>query len=105
MPYSKSIQICNSCGFSGTGNFCSNCGQNYKIKRITLQRLIHDIFHFLAHLDKGFAYTVKQMVVAPGKMQRQYTDGERSKHQKPFSMFFICVTIAALSRYWVYSHY
>ncbi|MDQ3277071.1 MAG: hypothetical protein M3Q06_02015 [Bacteroidota bacterium] len=36
-------------------------------------------------------------------MQRSYIEGERSLHQKPFSMFFICATFAALSRYMVYN--
>lgn len=34
-------------------------------------------------------------------MQRQFIDGDRARHQKPFSMFFICATVAALSRYWI----
>jgi hypothetical protein len=34
-------------------------------------------------------------------MQRQYIEGQRSKHQKPFSMFFICASITALVRYWI----
>jgi len=103
MPGSKNIQICKSCGFAGKEKYCCYCGQIYQIKRITLQGLLHDVFHLFTHLDKGFGYTIKQLVLAPGSMQRTYIDGERSKHQKPFSMFFICLTIAALSRYWVYS--
>jgi hypothetical protein len=103
MPHSENIETCKSCGFPGVENYCSRCGQAYQIKRITLKGLLHDVFHLFTHLDKGFGYTIKQLVVAPGSMQRKYLDGERSKHQKPFSMFFICLTIAALSRYWVYS--
>jgi hypothetical protein len=103
MPQSNSVRLCKSCGFSGKENYCARCGQVYQTKRITLQGLLHDVFHFFTHLDKGFGYTLKQLIVAPGHMQREYIGGERSKHQKPFSMFFICVTIAALSRYWVYS--
>lgn len=34
-------------------------------------------------------------------MQRKYIEGDRAAHQKPFSMFFICATIAGLSRYWI----
>lgn len=35
-------------------------------------------------------------------MQREYIDGDRARHQKPFALFFICATIAGLSRYWIY---
>jgi hypothetical protein len=34
-------------------------------------------------------------------MQREYIEGVRIKYQKPFSMFFLCATIAALAIYWV----
>lgn len=95
------VQVCKSCGFSGTGLYCSQCGQPFKAKRITLLGLLHDVFHLFTHLDKGFLYTLKQLIVAPGRMQRSYVEGERGRHQKPFSMFFICATVSALTRYWV----
>lgn len=103
MTDSDNINICKSCGFSGSGNYCTNCGQSFKIKRITLPGLLHDILHFFIHMEKGFGYTLKQLIIAPGQMQRTYVEGKRSVHQKPFSMFFICATILAIIRYWIFS--
>ena len=103
MTGSNEIQVCKSCGFSGEENYCSRCGQPFKTKRISLPGLFHDIFHLFTHLDRGFGYTLKKLIIAPGHMQRSYIEGERNKHQKPFSMFFICATVAALSRYWIFS--
>lgn len=40
-------------------------------------------------------------MLEPGTMQRRYLEGVRNQHQKPFSMFFICATIAALALYWI----
>jgi hypothetical protein len=96
------LPLCRNCGSAGTGKFCSQCGQPYIVKRISLQSLLHDAFHLFTHFDKGFAYTLKALVLAPGHMQRSYIEGERSRHQKPFSMFFLCATVAALSRYWIF---
>lgn len=103
MTGSDDIKICKSCGFSGTGNYCNNCGQSLKIKRISIPGLLHDVLHFFTHLEKGFGYTLKQLTIAPGHMQRSYLEGKRSIYQKPFSMFFICATITALTRYWILS--
>lgn len=103
MPDPDDIKICKSCGFSGPGNYCNNCGQSFIIKRVSIPGLIHDILHFFTHLEKGFGYTLKQLIIAPGHMQRTYLEGKRSIHQKPFSMFFICATITALTRYWILS--
>ncbi|MBV9989479.1 MAG: DUF3667 domain-containing protein [Chitinophagaceae bacterium] len=96
------IQHCKNCGTDGSGNYCSHCGQSYKTSRISLPVLLHDVFHFFTHLEKGFGYTLKQLVVAPGTMQRRYLEGYRGRHQKPFSMFFICASIAALGRYLIF---
>jgi len=63
--------------------------------------MLHEVFHFFTHLDKGFLFTLKQLIRYPGKMQREYINGLRAKHQKPFSMFFICATVAGLSLYTV----
>lgn len=92
---------CKSCGKEGTGKFCSACGQSYSVKRITLSTILHDVFHFFTHLEKGFGYTLRQLCVAPGAMQREYVEGVRSRHQKPFSMFFICASANAVARYWI----
>jgi len=93
------IEICKSCGNTGSGSYCSACGQSYITKRITLRGLLHDVFHFFTHIEKGFGYTLKQLIVAPGTMQRLYIEGVRSRHQKPFSMFILCATINAVVRF------
>ena len=102
MQINEPARICKSCGSSVIENYCGQCGVPYQVKRISMAGLLHDIFHFFTHLDKGIGYTIKMLIKAPGHMQRQYIEGDRARHQKPFSMFFICATIAALSRYWIY---
>ncbi|HEU4473153.1 MAG TPA: DUF3667 domain-containing protein [Flavisolibacter sp.] len=92
---------CRLCGETVTRTYCPNCGQKLSAKRITLPDLLHEVFHFFTHLDKGFPYTLKQLVKATGRMQKEYLEGDRSRHQKPFSMFFISATLSALVYYWV----
>ena len=87
MQHNEPARLCKSCGSSVIGNYCGECGMPYQVKRISMGGLLHDIFHLFTHLDKGFGYTVKMLIKAPGHMQRQYIEGERAKHQKPFSMF------------------
>jgi hypothetical protein len=101
MKNPDTIKKCKACGFSGIGNFCSNCGQPFVSKRISLASLFYDVFHLFTKFETGFFYTLKQLVIAPGHMQRAYLGGDRQKYQKPFSMFFICATFSALCRYWL----
>lgn len=93
--------ICKNCGNAGTGNYCSLCGEKYRAEKITLGSLIHQVFHLFTHFDKGFAFTVKQLAKHPGQMQREYIDGIRSKHQKPFAFFFVCGTLCGLAFYFI----
>ncbi|MGC4038991.1 MAG: DUF3667 domain-containing protein [Chitinophagaceae bacterium] len=94
-------KACRRCGETIEGKYCSNCGEAVTAKRITIHNLLHDVFHFFTHLDKGFGFTVKQLLLSPGTMQRRFIEGDRSRYQKPFSMFFICATIDAVLRYWI----
>lgn len=101
MQTNEAIRYCKSCGKAGTGKFCGSCGQSYDVKRITVKGLLHDVFHFFTHLEKGFGYTLKRLVTAPGTMQREYVEGNRHRYQKPFSMFFVCLTFNGLLRYFI----
>jgi len=92
---------CLNCGLESNGKFCPNCGQQLEIHRINLPHLMHEILHTFTHLEKGFLYTLKTLIIDPGEMQRLYLEGYRFRHQKPFSMFFICATVSALALYWV----
>jgi hypothetical protein len=92
---------CKYCQASGAGNFCHSCGQKFKTERLSLGSIFHEVFHFFTHLDHGFPYTLKRLLKTPGKMQKEYIEGSRLKYQKPFSMYFLCGTIAALTIYWV----
>ncbi len=93
--------ICKQCGAHGSGKFCNHCGQQYAVKKITLKGILHEVFHFFTHLEKGFPYTLRKLITNPGEMQREYIEGQRVKHQKPFSMYFLSVTITALLYYWI----
>lgn len=103
MRASRPVHKCKSCGFSGTGNYCNQCGQSFKTKRISIKELLRELFRFFTHAEKGFLYTLKQLIIAPGRMQLTYIEGKRNIHQKPFSMFLMCATITALFRYWIFN--
>lgn len=96
---SKQGHICKNCGYEGVGNYCATCGEKYRAAKITLPSMVHQVVHFFTHVDRGFGYTVKELATHPGEMQREYIDGLRSRHQKPFSFFFVCGTICGLAFY------
>ena len=93
---------CQNCGREGELVYCSNCGQPLEAKRINMPHLLHEVSHTFWHLEKGFLYTLKELAINPGKMQRKYLAGLRLKYQKPFPLFAISGTFCALALFLIY---
>jgi hypothetical protein len=87
---------CKNCNKNFHGNFCPNCGQAAKVTNINAQYFLHDIPHSIFHVDKGFWYTLKWMFTNPGKTLKEYLEGKRVQHFKPFAFVVIMSTIATL---------
>lgn len=86
-------KTCKNCNHPVEGNYCSNCGQTAKTGRIDTHYLVHEFAHGVLHVDKGIFYTMKELFVRPGVTIRDYLDGKRIKHFKPFSYLFLLATI------------
>jgi hypothetical protein len=88
--------ICKNCAHHYKGNFCPNCGQSVKVEPIGVKYFLHDIPHSIFHIDKGFFYTLKCMFTNPGKAIKEYLEGKRIQHFRPFAFVIIMSTICTL---------
>lgn len=93
-------KYCQNCNSELNGNFCSQCGQSSKTHRINFHFLWHDMQHGLLHIDKGIAYTIKELFTRPGHSIRDFLDGKRVQHFKPTSLVLLLAGI-----YGLLSHY
>jgi len=98
----KESHTCKACGHEGAGKYCSQCGQPYELKKISLKSFFLEIIQSFTNVEKGFWYTFKQLVLRPGHMQWEYIHKNRTSYQKPFSFMLICATAAALVRFWIF---
>ncbi len=80
--------LCPNCNDEIIKNFCSNCGQK-KFKRIDKKYIWEEIQYTTIHTNKGLLYTLKNLVVNPGKTARQFIDGCRVNHYKPILLVFL----------------
>lgn len=85
---------CQNCNEIITASFCGNCGQK-KYKRIDRKYVSDEIQYTFLHTNKGFLYSVKNIIKNPGKTARDFIDGNRVNHYKPILLGFVLSGISA----------
>jgi hypothetical protein len=80
---------CKNCSTEFNSKFCPECGHAASIKRINGHYIIHEIEHVL-HFERGILFTIKELIVNPGKNIKEYLSENRSRLVKP--IIFIILT-------------
>jgi hypothetical protein len=80
---------CRNCNALINDNFCGNCGEPILLKRVDSHYILHEIQHIL-HFEKGILYTIKELLIRPGKNIKEFITHNRNRLVKP--ILFIIVT-------------
>lgn len=80
---------CRNCGNVFEGNYCNICGQAAQTGEINASFVIDDLKHGLMHLDGGILHSARELFTRPGYSIRDYIEGKRIKHYRPFSMLLV----------------
>lgn len=80
-------EICKNCSTEIQLNFCGNCGQK-KAKRIDRNYIKDELQYTVLHMNKGFFFSIKQILKAPGRTAREFLEGNRVNHYKPILLVF-----------------
>ena len=91
--------ICKHCGSEVNGDYCSNCGYPKEVKRITSSYLLGEIGSVL-NLDKGIFFTIRELLLRPGKSIRKYVEEDRKYLISPIVFIIICSLIYTLLQRW-----
>ena len=90
-------QVCPNCGFTASGNYCSNCGQQTRLHKDTFWGLIRHFTAHYFHYDSKFWRTLKALVVSPGKLTVAYQHKKRQSYIAPISLYiFISIVFFLL---------
>ncbi len=92
MSTQAEVTYCNHCKSKLQGNFCAECGQPKTLKRIDRKQVLEEIGN-LINLKKGFLYTVKEVLIRPGKTIRRFISEDRRKLVKPIPFTIFCMLI------------
>lgn len=72
------------------GKHCFHCGQKViRAEDKRLKHLVTEFFHHFTHLDGKFLATLKRILLKPGKVTRDITEGITVPHFKLSAMFVI----------------
>lgn len=87
---------CINCNNKVNSKFCPDCGQPAELKRIDGHYIIHEIEHVL-HFEKGIFYTIKELLIRPGKSVREFISENRNRLVKPIIFIIVTSLIYSLS--------
>jgi hypothetical protein len=95
-PMSQEGHDCPTCGTHFEGNYCPRCGQSARIGRYSFKKA------FLLFLDvwglgnRGMFRTIRDLILRPGYMIRDYLKGMQMAYFPPFKMFFLLTALSLL---------
>ena len=90
---------CKNCNTAVSQNYCPNCGQPAQLKRIDRHYIIHEINHLL-HFEKGILFTIRELLLRPGKSVRSFLLENRSRLVKPVLFIIVTSLIYSLVNHW-----
>ena len=95
-PLSEQQHECTTCGTHYQGNYCPRCGQSAKIGRYSFKNA------FLLFLDvwglgnRGMFRSIRDLLIRPGYMIRDYLGGMQMAYFPPFKMYFLLFALTLL---------
>lgn len=86
----NSAHQCANCGASAEKSYCPECGQSTHLHH-SLLHLIEELLHGLLHFDTKAWRTIPALMLQPGKLTRNYIDGQRTKYVSPLALFLFLI--------------
>jgi Protein of unknown function (DUF3667) len=82
--------------------FCPACGQPTSAHRIDWHFLGHELEHSVLHMDRGIFYSLKNLMLRPGHLMRDYIEGRRAHQVKPLLVLMIMAAVVVfLAKYFL----
>lgn len=90
---------CLNCSATVAGRYCSQCGQENRDPRESFGELPYHFFSDFTHFDSKFFTTIKDLVLYPGFLTKEYIAGKRMHYLNPIRMYIFISLKLILSGY------
>ena len=95
-PLSESTHECAACGTEYQGNYCPRCGQSASVGRFSFKKAVQHFLDVWGMGNRSMFRSLRDLVLRPGYMIRDYLSGMQSAYFPPFKMFFILFTFSLI---------
>lgn len=89
-------RVCQNCGYNYTGDHCPNCGQRFLTGRFTIKESIGWIFDKMFNFERGFFFTIKELIFNTHGMLTQYFNKGTVDYMHPFRFAFLLATVTSI---------
>ena len=84
---------CLNCGQEVEARFCSHCGQeNLELHDSVFRLILHYIQDMFSY-DNRLWHTLKNLVLKPGRVAREYMDGKRRQNLEPIRFYVFASSV------------
>ena len=80
-------KTCLNCNHVVEKNFCPNCGQENIETRKTFHHLFVHFFEDLTHYENAFWKTIRNLILKPASLTKEYLSGKRMSYLAPFRLY------------------
>lgn len=87
---------CATCHTEFHGNYCPRCGQKSTIGRYSFKTAFLTFLDVWGLGNRGMFRTIRDLLLRPGYMIRDYLSGMQMAYFPPFKMFFLVITLSVL---------
>jgi len=87
---------CHTCGLEFQGNYCPCCGQSARIGRYSFKNALLLLLDVWGVGNRSMFRSIRDLMLRPGYMIRDYLSGMQMAYFPPFQMFFLLCTLSIL---------
>lgn len=80
---------CLNCGQLVASRFCSECGQENTDYRVSLGRLLGDLFEEVFQIESRLWRSLWDLLRHPGRLTREYNAGRRVRYTTPLRLYLL----------------
>ncbi len=95
-PLSEATHECASCATVFQGNYCPRCGQSAQIGRFSFKKAFKLFLDVWGIGNRSMTRTIRDLLLRPGYMIRDYLKGMQSAYFPPFKLFFLLAALSLL---------